>query len=67
MFCRGRALGLLALAVASSAEAQGNLDQGKTAAQLYVSACAKIAAKRFQGEMAFRTGELSARALYVQL
>jgi hypothetical protein len=40
MFCRGRALGLLALAVASSAEAQGNLDQGKTAAQLYVSACA---------------------------
>ena len=40
MFGRGVALGLLALAVASSAEAQGNLDQGKTAAQLFVSACA---------------------------
>lgn len=32
--------GLLALAVASSAGAQGNLDQGRTAAQLYASACA---------------------------
>jgi hypothetical protein len=32
--------GFLALAVANSAEAQGNLDQGKTAAQLYASACA---------------------------
>jgi mono/diheme cytochrome c family protein len=30
----------LALCVASSAEAQGNLDQGKTAAQLYASNCA---------------------------
>jgi hypothetical protein len=30
----------LALCVASSAGAQGNLDQGKTAAQLYASACA---------------------------
>jgi hypothetical protein len=34
------AFGFLALAVASSAEAQGNLDQGKTAAQLYASDCA---------------------------
>jgi len=32
--------GILALAVASPAGAQGNLDQGKTAAQLYASACA---------------------------
>jgi len=32
--------GVLALAGANSAEAQGNLDQGKTAAQLYASACA---------------------------
>jgi len=30
----------LALALASSAGAQGNLDQGKTGAQLYASACA---------------------------
>ena len=30
----------LALAFASSAGAQGNLDQGKTGAQLYASACA---------------------------
>ena len=37
---RGVALGLLALAVASSAGAQGNLDQGKSAAELYTSACA---------------------------
>jgi hypothetical protein len=34
------AFGFLALAVASSAEAQGNLDQGKTAVQLYASDCA---------------------------
>jgi cytochrome c553 len=34
------AIGSLALFVASSAGAQGNLDQGKTAAQLYASACA---------------------------
>lgn len=34
------AFGFLALAIAGSAEAQGNLDQGKTAAQLYASACA---------------------------
>jgi len=34
------ALGLLTLAVATSAGAQGNLDQGKNAAQLYASACA---------------------------
>lgn len=40
MFGRGVALGLLALAVASSAGAQGNLDQGKSAAELYTSACA---------------------------
>ena len=32
--------GILALAVASPAGAQGNLDQGKTAPQLYASACA---------------------------
>ncbi len=32
--------GFLALAVANSAGAQGNLDQSKTAAQLYASACA---------------------------
>jgi hypothetical protein len=32
--------GFLALAVATSAGAQGNLDQSKTAAQLYASACA---------------------------
>jgi cytochrome c553 len=32
--------GFLALALASSADAQGDLDQGKTAAQLYASACA---------------------------
>src|SRR6266568_3012304 len=32
--------GLLALAVASSAGAQGSLDQGRTAAQLYASSCA---------------------------
>jgi hypothetical protein len=31
---------LLALAVSSSADAQANLDQGKTGAQLYASACA---------------------------
>ena len=31
--------GVLALAGANSAEAQGNLDQGKTAARLYASAC----------------------------
>src|ERR1700745_486551 len=42
MFGRGVwvALVFLASAVASSAGAQGNLDQGKTAAQLYTSACA---------------------------
>jgi hypothetical protein len=34
------AFGFLALAIVSSAEAQGDLDQGKTAAQLYASACA---------------------------
>jgi len=34
------AIGSLALCVASSAQAQGNLDQGKTAAQLYASNCA---------------------------
>jgi hypothetical protein len=33
-------IGSLALCVASSAGAQGNLDQGKTAAQLYASDCA---------------------------
>jgi len=33
------AIGSLALCVASLARAQGNLDQGKTAAQLYASAC----------------------------
>src|SRR5437868_13774110 len=33
------AIGSLALCVASSARAQANLDQGKTAAQLYASAC----------------------------
>ena len=37
---RGVVLGLLALAVASSAGAQGNLDRGKSAAELYTSACA---------------------------
>jgi hypothetical protein len=36
----GPALGLVTLAVATSAGAQGNLDQGKSAAQLYASACA---------------------------
>ena len=34
------AIGSLTLCVASSAAAQGNLDQGKSAAQLYTSACA---------------------------
>jgi hypothetical protein len=34
------ALGFLAPALASSAGAQGNLDEGKTTAQLYASACA---------------------------
>jgi hypothetical protein len=34
------AIGSLTLCVASSAAAQGNLDLGKTAAQLYASACA---------------------------
>jgi mono/diheme cytochrome c family protein len=34
------AIGSLTLCVASPAAAQGNLDQGKTAAQLYASACA---------------------------
>ena len=34
------AVGSLALCIASAAGAQGNLDQGKTAAQLYASACA---------------------------
>jgi cytochrome c553 len=34
------AIGSLTLCVASSAAAQGNLDQGKSAAQLYASACA---------------------------
>jgi cytochrome c553 len=32
--------GFLALAVANPTGAQGNLDQGKTAPQLYASACA---------------------------
>lgn len=36
----GPALGLVTLAVATSAGAQGDLDQGKSAAQLYASACA---------------------------
>jgi cytochrome c553 len=42
MFRRGVwvALGFLAPTLASSAGAQGNLDEGKTAAQLYASACA---------------------------
>ena len=40
MFGRGVAVGLVVLAVASSAAAQGNLDQGKSAAELYTSACA---------------------------
>jgi hypothetical protein len=42
MFAHGvrLAFGFLALAIAGSAEAQGDLDQGKTAAQLYASACA---------------------------
>ena len=34
------AIGSLTLCVASAAAAQGNLDHGKTAAQLYASACA---------------------------
>jgi hypothetical protein len=34
------AFGFLALAIAGSAEAQGDLDQGKSAAQLFASACA---------------------------
>ncbi len=34
------ALGFLAFAAANSAGAQGDLDQGKTAAQLFASACA---------------------------
>jgi hypothetical protein len=34
------AIGSLALCVASLARAQGNLDQGKTAVQLYASTCA---------------------------
>jgi cytochrome c553 len=34
------ALGFATLAVATSARAQGDLDQGKSAAQLYASACA---------------------------
>ena len=34
------AFACLALAIAGSAEAQGNLDQGKSAVQLYASACA---------------------------
>jgi hypothetical protein len=34
------AIGSLALSVASSVGAQGNLDRGKTAAQLYASDCA---------------------------
>lgn len=34
------AIGFLALCVASLARAQGDLDQGKSAAQLYASACA---------------------------
>jgi len=34
------AIGCLALCVASTARAQGDLDQGKTGAQLYASACA---------------------------
>lgn len=34
------AFGFLALVIAGSAKAQGDLDQGKTAAQLYASACA---------------------------
>jgi cytochrome c553 len=37
---RRLAIGTLTLCVASPAAAQGNLDQGKTAAQLYASACA---------------------------
>jgi hypothetical protein len=36
----GAGFGFLALVCASVAAAQGNLDQGKTAAQLYASACA---------------------------
>jgi hypothetical protein len=34
------AFACLALAIAGSAKAQGNLDQGKSAVQLYASACA---------------------------
>jgi hypothetical protein len=34
------AFGFLALAVADSAEVQGDLDQGKSAVQLFASACA---------------------------
>jgi hypothetical protein len=34
------AFGFLALAIAGPAEAQGDLDQGKTAGQLFASACA---------------------------
>ena len=42
MLCHGVRLTIrsLALCVASSAGARGNLNQGKTAAQLYASACA---------------------------
>jgi len=36
----GAGLGFLALVCASVAAAQGNLDQGKSGAQLYASACA---------------------------
>ena len=36
----GVRLGFSSLALSSSAGAQGNLDQGKTGAQLYASACA---------------------------
>jgi hypothetical protein len=59
----------LILAVAGSAEAQGDLDRGKTGAQLCISLrnLPQIAAKHFQNEMAFRNRELSARALYFQL
>jgi hypothetical protein len=38
--CVRLGFGFLALALASSAGAQGSLDQGKTGAQLYASTCA---------------------------
>ena len=60
--------GLLALAFARSADAQGDLDQGKTAAlRISLRVLPQVAAKRYQDQMDIWTRKFSKATLYGQL